>query len=85
MRKTIVALLVAAVAFGAGAWLGRATKQDMVVTSSSSGASYGGGFKAGGDSAAAATGVIRSVAGPAPTNVVVCTNTSGPKSTQAPA
>ena len=72
MRKSIVALLVAAVAFGAGAWLGRATKQDMVVTSSSSGATYGGGFKAGDDSAAAkAAGVIRSVAGPAPSNVVV--------------
>jgi len=76
MKKGIVALLVAAVAFGAGAWLGRATKQDMVVTSSSSGASYGGGFKAEGDAAeavkaAAASGVIRSVAGPAPTNVVV--------------
>jgi hypothetical protein len=76
MKKGIVALLVAAVAFGAGAWLGRATKQDMVVTSSSSGASYGGGFKADGDTAAAvkaatASGAIRSVAGPAPTNVVV--------------
>ena len=63
-------------AFGAGAYFGRSTKQDVVISSSTSGASYGGGFKAegeaaGGSKAAAATGRIKSVAGPAPTNVVV--------------
>lgn len=69
MKKgAIVGLLVAAAAFGAGAWFGRSTQQDIVISSSTSGASYSGGFKAGEGSGAAGAG--ESVAGPAPTNVV---------------
>lgn len=77
MKKgLILGLLAAAVAFGAGAYLGRTTKPDMVVTSTTSGASYGGGFQAeqattDAVQSATAAGTIRSVAGPAPTNVVV--------------
>ena len=77
MKKGLLfGLLAAAVAFGAGAYFGRSTKQDVVISSSTSGASYGGGFKAEGDNAqasktAATSAVLRSVAGPAPTNVVM--------------
>ncbi|MCX7052997.1 MAG: right-handed parallel beta-helix repeat-containing protein [Proteobacteria bacterium] len=77
MKKGLLfGLLAAAVAFGAGAYFGRSTKQDVVISSSTSGASYGGGFKAEGDNAqasktAATSDVLRSVAGPAPTNVVM--------------
>ena len=77
MKKGLLfGLLAAAVAFGAGAYFGRSTKQDVVISSSTSGASYGGGFKAEGDNAQASktadtSDVLRSVAGPAPTNVVM--------------
>ena len=77
MKKgLLLGLLAAAVAFGAGAYFGRSTKKDVVISSPTSGASYGGGFKSAGDAAdgsksAAASAAIRSVAGPAPTNVVV--------------
>lgn len=71
MKKALLpGLLAATVAFGTGAYFGRASKQDVVISSSTSGASYGGGFKAQGE-AATTSGAIRSVAGPAPTNVVV--------------
>ena len=71
MKKgLIVGLLVAAVSFGAGTYFGRGSKQDLTISSSTHGASYSGGFKA--DDATATSGAaIRSVAGPAPTNVVV--------------
>ena len=47
MKKRIfLGLLVAALAFGAGAFFGRSTKQDVVISSSTAGASYSGGFKA---------------------------------------
>jgi parallel beta-helix repeat protein len=76
MKKGLLLALLAVLAFGAGAWLGRSTQPDLVLTSTTSGASYGGGFKAEGETAAAvqaasASGAIRSVAGPAPTNVMV--------------
>ena len=74
MKKgLILGLLAAALAFGAGAYLGRSSKQDVMISSSTAGASYSGGFKSEGEGAGAATatGAIRSVAGPAPTNVVV--------------
>jgi parallel beta-helix repeat protein len=74
MKRMVVGLLVLAVAFGAGTLLGRNTKQDVMISSSTAGASYSGGFKAegeGGNAAKAAAAPIRSVAGPAPTNVVV--------------
>ncbi len=68
----IVALVAALAAFGAGAYLGRASKSAMVITSGSGGASYGGGFKATAEQArAGAGGAITSVAGPPPTNTVV--------------
>jgi parallel beta-helix repeat protein len=67
MKKGLIALGVALLLFATGAYLGRGSKQDMMISSSTAGASYGGGFKADG---AGAT-VIRSVAGPAPKNVVV--------------
>jgi parallel beta-helix repeat protein len=72
MKKALLAILVAAVAFGAGAYFGRASKSAMVITSGTGGASYAGGFKASPEqTAAGATGAITSVAGPEPTNVVV--------------
>jgi parallel beta-helix repeat protein len=77
MKKgLILALVAAAVAFGAGTYLGRASKSAMVITSGTTGASYTGGFKAEGEQAvqvqaATASGAITSVAGPAPTRVVV--------------
>jgi parallel beta-helix repeat protein len=75
MKKGIVVgLIVAALAFGAGAYFGRSSKQDLRISSSTAGASYSGGFKADGDAAAKPVGVITSVAGPAPTNVVVVKN-----------
>lgn len=52
---------------GDGAYVGCSTKQDVMITSSTAGASYSGGFK-GNDKSAEA---IRSVAGPAPTNIVL--------------
>jgi parallel beta-helix repeat protein len=76
MKKGLILALCALLAVGAGVYLGRATKPDRVVSSASSGASYGGGFRAEGvaaDAVRAATssGTIKSVAGPAPTNVVI--------------
>jgi parallel beta-helix repeat protein len=68
-KKIFLGLLVAALVFGAGAFVGRSTQPDMVISSSAGGASYSGGFKA--EGAAATSGTIRLVAGPAPTNVVV--------------
>lgn len=69
MKKgLIVGALVAAAAFGVGAWFGRSTQQDIVISSPSSGTSYSGGFKGEGASAA---GASESVAGPPPTNVVI--------------
>src|SRR5262245_49998523 len=70
MKKGLIAFAVALLLFGAGAYLGRSSKQNVMITSSTAGASYSGGFKADG---AGAT-VIRSVAGPAPENVVVVKN-----------
>jgi parallel beta-helix repeat protein len=72
----ILGLVAVAVAFAGGLYFGRSSKSAMVVTSGSGGASYGGGFKAEGEAAgaveaAARSGAIRSVAGPAPQNVVV--------------
>jgi parallel beta-helix repeat protein len=74
MKKgLILGLLAAALAFGAGAYLGRSSRQDLMISSSTAGASYSGGFKAEGEGTGAATaaGAIRSVAGPAPTNIVI--------------
>src|SRR5687768_13026716 len=72
MKKGIIlGLLIAAAAFGAGAYFGRSTKQDMTISSSTAGASYSGGFKAEGGNAAKPDGAITSVAGPPPTNIVV--------------
>ncbi len=69
MKKgVILGLLMAALAFGAGMYFGRGSKQDLKISSSTAGAAYSGGFKAEG---AAASAAIRSVAGPAPANVVV--------------
>ena len=56
MKKgLILGLLAALLAFGAGAYLGRSTKQDLMISSSTSGASYSGGFKAESEGAGAAT------------------------------
>ena len=70
MKKGVIALVVAALLFGTGAYLGRGSKQEVTISSSTAGASYAGGFKA---ESASAT-VVRSVAGPAPKNVVVVKN-----------
>jgi parallel beta-helix repeat protein len=75
-KGLILAIAAAAVAFGAGAYFGRASKSAMVITSGTTGASYAGGFKAEGEQAAqvqaaTAAGAITAVAGPAPTRVVV--------------
>jgi pectin methylesterase-like acyl-CoA thioesterase len=67
-KKIFLGLLGVLLVFVAGAFYGRVSKQDVVISSSTGGASYAGGFKS--DAAAPASG-IRSVAGPAPTNVVV--------------
>jgi parallel beta-helix repeat protein len=68
-KKFILGLLLAALVFGGGAFFGRVSKKDMIISSSTAGASYSGGFKAGG--AAPADGPIHSVAGPTPTNIVI--------------
>ena len=61
MKKgLILGLLAAALAFGAGAYLGRSSKQDLMISSSTAGASYSGGFKAEGEGAGAATPQARS-------------------------
>jgi len=67
-KKLFLGLLGVALVFVAGAFYGRVSKQDVVISSSTGGASYAGGFKT---DAAAPAGGIRSVAGPAPTNIVV--------------
>jgi len=66
-KKFMLGLLSLVLVFGAGAFFGRVSKRDMVISSSTAGASYSGGYKSADKSAVA----IRSVAGPAPTNVVV--------------
>jgi parallel beta-helix repeat protein len=74
MKKgLLLAILAAIAAFAGGAWVGRASKSAMVITSSGGGASYGGGSQAGAGAggATARPGVIRSVAGPEPATVVV--------------
>jgi parallel beta-helix repeat protein len=70
MKKGLIPLIVAVLAFGTGTYLGRSSQQDVMISSSTAGASYSGGFKAESSSAT----VIRSVAGPAPKNVVVVKN-----------
>ena len=70
MKKGLIALFVALLLFGTGAYLGRGSKKDVMISSSAAGASYSGGFKAAGEGAA----VIRSVAGPAPKNIVIVKN-----------
>ena len=75
--KTVLAIAAIAAAFAGGAYLGRASKSDMVITSSAGGAEYSGGFKAEGEAAekvkaAASAGSLKSVAGPpGPHSVVV--------------
>ncbi len=75
--KTVLAIAAVAAAFAGGAYLGRASKSDMVITSSAGGAEYAGGFKAEGEAAgkvkaAANAGSLKSVAGPpGPHSVVV--------------
>ena len=76
MKKGLILVVAAIAAFAGGAWYGRASKSAMVITSGSGGASYAGGQKAQGEAAggaaAAPTSVaIHSVAGPAPTTVVI--------------
>ena len=73
-KRLFLGLLVAALAFGAGTYFGRSSQQDLMISSSTAGASYSGGFKAGEGAAVKTEGVIRSVAGPAPKNVVVVKN-----------
>jgi parallel beta-helix repeat protein len=75
--KILLALVVVIAALAGGAWLGRASKTDVVITSSSAGAGYAGGFQA--DQAAATqvqaatnAGTLKAVAGPASdTSVIV--------------
>jgi len=75
--KTVLAIAALAAAVAGGAYLGRASKSDMVITSSAGGAEYAGGFKAEGEAAekvkaAANAGSLKSVAGPpGPHSVVV--------------
>lgn len=76
MKKMLLMGLAAIAAFAVGAYVGRASRQDLVISSPGSGASYTGGFEAEGQvaeavKAANASGAIRSVAGPAPANAVV--------------
>jgi parallel beta-helix repeat protein len=74
--KTVLAIAALAAAVAGGAYLGRASKSDMVITSSAGGAEYAGGFKAEGEAAekvkvAANAGLLKSVAGPAGSKSVV--------------
>jgi parallel beta-helix repeat protein len=79
MSKTIKGLLVAAAvvaAFAGGAYFGRASKSNVVITSTTGGAQYSGGFRAEGEAAAqvnaaAASGSIKAVAGPGGDKVAV--------------
>ena len=68
MKKLVLSLLGLVILLGVGAWIGRLSKRDMVISSSTAGASYNGGFQASADKSAVA---IRSVAGPTPTNVLI--------------
>lgn len=73
-KGLIVGLIVAAAAFGAGAWYGRTRPAPMVITSGNT--EYGGGFRADDATAAAvasagASGALKAVAGAAPDVVVV--------------
>lgn len=68
-KKIFLGLLATALVLGAGVFIGRSTQPAMVISSSAaSGPSYSGGFKT---DALAPAGGIHTVAGPAPTNVVV--------------
>ena len=49
MKKIIMGLLALALVFGAGAYFGRSSKKDVLISSSTAGASYSGGFKAEGE------------------------------------
>src|SRR5689334_7341421 len=68
MKKLVLSLLGLVILLAVGAWIGRLSKRDMVISSSTAGASYSGGFQSGADKSA---GAIRSVAGPTPTHVVI--------------
>ena len=75
-KGLLIGFVAVAAAFGAGAWFGRASQSEMVITSGSGGASYGGGFRAEGEAAGqvAAAGsarALKSVAGPATDRVVI--------------
>ena len=66
--RGLLAIVVLAIAFAGGAWLGRASRTDVVITSTSGGAQYSGGFAAEGAdaeqvAAATASGSIKNVAG----------------------
>ena len=52
-KRIILGLLVAALVFGAGAFFGRTTKKDVLITSSTAGASYSGGYEGASKSASA--------------------------------
>src|SRR5262245_51225421 len=74
--KSVLALAGIAAVFAGGAYLGRASKTDVVITSSSAGVGYAGGFKA--DEAAGAqvqaattAGTLKAVAGPATDKFVI--------------
>jgi parallel beta-helix repeat protein len=74
--KIVLGLAAATAAFAGGAYLGRASKSDLVITSSSAGVGYAGGFHAdettaGQVKASADAGTLKAVAGPATDKAVV--------------
>ena len=76
IARVVVAIAALAAVFAGGAYLGRASKQDVVITSSAGGAQYKGGLEADGATAgkveaAGNVGSIKSVAGPAGSKSVV--------------
>jgi len=76
MLKLILALVAVIAAFAGGAYAGRASKSDVIITATGSGKEYSGGFRAEGEVAAAAgaaarAGTIKSVAGPAGDKVAI--------------
>jgi parallel beta-helix repeat protein len=77
IARIVLAVGVLVAVFAGGAYLGRASKSDMVITSSAGGAAYQGGFQPAGEAAgrpaaATGTGSVKSVAGPpGPHSVVV--------------